>query len=230
MNYRKNGIIKILLCLSLLVPFIGFSEDSKEELITVDFQCLGLGEQFRRMNLYYMDGDEVKNIVMNDLARTRSYEYTGLRNLVFYSDPEIQKAVTSIKLSITKKKPLLLFLPNEKQESKKLYRIVEIEDSASKFGAGTYFFYNLSSRDLAWKVGKEMFKIKSGTREYRTIKIAGEHVPVIGVDISIDGQNRRVYRSGFKNYPNVRRIVFIRDAVAGESGKVRLQVIEDFVK
>jgi hypothetical protein len=230
MNYRKKRIIKLLLCLSLLVPLIGFSENAKEDIISVEFQCLGLGEQFRRMNFYYKDGEEVKSIVMNDLARTKSYEYTGLKNLVFYSDIETQKAVTSVTLSIAKKKPLLLFLPNEKQESKRLYRIVEIEDSLLTFGAGTYFFYNLSSRDLAWKVGKEMFKIKSGTREYRTINIEGEHVPVIGVDISIDGQNRRVYRSGFKNYPNVRRIIFIRDTVVGEAGKIRLQVIEDFTK
>ena len=218
--------IVCLLCAAHLLP----AQDKPPELVSFSYRCLGLGREFRHMELYVGAGEGAarQQIYLNDLAKTNSYEYRGLPVLSFYAKATGGLPVAQARYNPEHDFPLLLFTKNP-EGSATPCRVLPIEDSWQAHGVGTYQLVNLSSKALFWKVGAERFKIESN--DLRVIEVDGTSAktPVIALEVNKDGKPSRVYRAKWHNLKNMRRLIFVRDTNDNEVGSVRVQVVEDFL-
>ena len=220
---------RLLPIICLLCAALPVLAQEEPEHVSFAYRCLGLGREFRHLELYVGAGEEGtrQQIHLNDLAKTNSYEYQGLPVIDFYTGATGGLPVARAKYNPEHDAPLLLFTKNS-EGSAMPYRVLSIEDSWQKQGVGTYQLVNLSSKALFWKVGEERFQIES--KDLRVIEVDGTNAktPVIALEVNKDGKPSRVYRAKWHNLENMRRLIFVRDTNENEVGSVRVSVIEDF--
>lgn len=197
------------------------------EQVSFSFRCIGLGSEFRQMDLWVDNGSGGKRerIRMGTASKTPSISYTGLPQLVFFRQAEGGERFAQVLYNPNLKDPLYIFTS---LEGKQGARITTIEDSWSVYGANTYLLVNISGRDLYWQMGTERFKIEDTDFKVIDVPKSVEKTPVIALEIDEEGTASRVYRAKWQNRPNMRRLIFVREADENETGSVRVRVVEDF--
>jgi hypothetical protein len=211
----------------LLLPLLFMTQVLfSEEMDTLSFQfnCLGMDESFRRMELFYDTADGRAAIRMNDLAKTQLYSYSGDGILKFYKNKEGGSAIATYNYDQDFAQPLLIFVKSSDDK----YQIFSMDNSWDKLPINSYLFYNLSSKKLAWRVGEDYFGVEPGKSKMIKSEFKGEKTPIFALKIGEDDSSQRVYRAMWLNYDNIRRIIFIRDTLENEAGAIRVKVIEDF--
>ena len=217
-------VISILLSL-LLVSAVSAADPDQEQ-VSFSFRCIGLGSDFRQMDIWVDNGSGKRTrIRMGTASKTPSISYTGLPQLVFFTQAEGGQRFAQVSYNPKLKEPLYIF---SRPKGRNGARITSIEDSWSVYGVNSYLLVNLSGRELYWQVGTERFKIKD--TDFKVINVAKDQAktPVIALEIDKDGQPSRVYRAKWQNRLNMRRLIFVRAAGENETGSVRVRIIEDF--
>jgi hypothetical protein len=196
--------------------------------VSFNFRCIGLGVEFRQMELYLDPGGEGKRqkVRLNDLAKTSQFEYSGVPLLRFYREPVGGSIFARVRYNPEQKEPLFIFT---KAGDATIARVTSIEDSWSVYGANSYLLVNISGRALFWQVGEQRFKIED--TDFKVIEVPKKEAktPVIALEVDEEGQASRVYRAKWHNFPNMRRLIFVRDTNENEVGSVRVSVVEDFL-
>ncbi len=220
--------MKTLYCFlfSLFVATAVLTAKDEPPQVSFDFRCIGLGREFRQLELYLDSGAETRQKVrLNDLAKTNSVEYTGLPQLKFYKQAEGGQPFARVQYNREQKQPLFIFT---RAQDAKVARITSIEDSWTVYGANSYLLVNISGRALFWQVGAQRFKIDDTDFKVINVPKGEAKTPVIALEIDESGEAARVYRAKWHNFSNMRRLIFVRASGENETGSVRVQVIEDF--
>lgn len=223
-------MMKILLHILLFICLKAVVFGAEPEGTTVSFQyrCLGLGREFRQMEIFLDSGGEESRqpIRLNDLAKTSPLEYSGAPILRFFDKAVGGAPLAQLQYNPSQKEPLFIF--SGKGDSKGI-RVNSIEDSWEVYGANSYQLVNMSGKVLYWQVGEERFKVQD--TDFKVIEVPKKQAktPVIALEVGEDGEAARVYRAIWHNLPNMRRLIFVRAAGENETGSVRVNVVEDFL-
>lgn len=204
-----------------------YAQDQPEP-VRFDFRCLAMSKDLRLMELYLGSPDDAERqkVRLNDLSKTERYSYFGSPLLSFYDQPQGGEVVANYRHNPAHEAPLLIFVEN-KEGLAPAFRVLGIEDSWSKVGAGSSLLVNLSTKPLYWQFGDERFQIPSNDQRLIEAK-EGAKTPVIALEVDQNGNPFRVYRGQWLNVKNMRRLIFVRDTTKREVGSVRVKVIEDF--
>lgn len=199
------------------------------EEVSFDFQCIGLSQEFRQLDLYFSSGNEGERqrIRLGNLSKSLVAHYRGPRLVLFYDQPSGGQPVAGMRLKPSIKSPIFIF-GKAPEGAKHKYMVFQLENDWSVYGANSYVLVNLSSYVLHWKVGGERFKLEAKRKHAISVDAGREKTPVIALESDINGKVSRVYRARWRNAPNMRRLIFIRDCGANELGKVSVQVVEDY--
>jgi hypothetical protein len=164
---------------------------------------------------------------LGDLAKSPLSEYHGLPLVQFYDQPVGGSVVGKVRFKEGMKSPLFIFGPGSAKRGTK-YSVYAIENDWSVHEANSYLLINLSSKQLYWQVGDQRFKLKARDKHAISVDGGQEKTPVLILGANAEGKPSRVYRAKWHNHPNLRRLVFVRDAGPDELGSVRVQIVEDY--
>jgi hypothetical protein len=200
-----------------------------EELISFDFQCIGLNKEFRSVDVYLSAGEDSprQRVRLNDLSKSRVQQYRGVPELLFYNQASGGVPAARVQLNPSIKSPLFIFAQTASGPNLQ-YSVFAIENDWSVHGPNSYILINLSDRVLYWNVGKQRFKLEARNQHVVSVDGTDQKTPVVVLESDADGKVSRVYRAKWRNVANLRRLVFIRNAGPDELGSVRVQVVEDF--
>ena len=222
--YRNCLIGLWLFCATL---YCGAAES--EEVVSFDFQCIGLSKDFRRVDVYLTAGEDSprQRVRLNDLSKSRVQHYRGAPVVLFYDQASGGVPVARVQLNPSMKSPLFIFAKTAATSNMK-YSVLAVENDWSVHGPNSYVLINLSSQVLYWKVGEQRFKLEARNKHVVSVDAATAKTPVVVLESDAEGKVSRVYRAKWRNVENMRRLVFIRDTGPNELGSVRVQVVEDF--
>jgi hypothetical protein len=223
--FFKNCLVILL----LLGMALSCGAEEPGNLVSFDFQCIGLSKDFRRVDVYFGSGEDQprKRVRLGDLSKSLAHHYQGPPLILFYDQPSGGQLVARAQLKPSMKSPLFIF-NHAPDKSNMKYSVFPIENDWSEHGVNSYLLINLSSRVLYWKVGEQRFKLEAKSKHAISVDGGEEKTPIVVLESKSDGKVSRVYRAKWRNKANLRRLVFIRDAGPNELGSVRVQVVEDF--
>ena len=221
----RNGLVGLLLLCSTVYFFCIESD----EVISFDFQCVGLSEDFRRVDVYLSAGEDLprQRVRLNDLSKSRVQNYRGPSAVVFYNKASGGAPVARVKLSASIKSPLFIFTLTS-SKPKLAYSVSSIENDWSVHGSNSCVLVNLSSQTLDWQVGDQRFELEASDQHAVSVDGANDKTSVVVLASDANGKVSRVYRAKWRNVATMRRLVFIRNTGPNELGSVRVQVVEDF--
>ena len=199
-----------------------------EELVSFDFQCIGLSKELRLADVYVSAGPESprQRVPLSDLSKSPLQRYHGTPEVVFYNKASGGTPVARIPHNPSIKSPLFIFAAAAANSNGK-YSVFAIENDWSVHGSNSYVLINMSGQVLYWMLGDKRFKLEARNKHAVSIDASGKKTPVVVLESDEDGKVSRVYRAKWRNVDNMRRLVFIRDAGPNELGSVKVQVVED---
>tara|TARA_B110000305_G_C19327228_1_gene582086 strand:+ start:441 stop:929 length:489 start_codon:yes stop_codon:yes gene_type:complete len=125
--------------------------------VNIEFTCISLDASIRKEKLYYLKNNRPINIRVNNLFHSPVYKYSGLNTLSFYTKGENGKHLLKGKANIDQnlKNACVFFYQESSENNSPKYKTIAFENSAEKYPAGSYRFYNLTKETVAIKIGEE---------------------------------------------------------------------------
>jgi len=213
---RNSLLIRgLLLPLLLLAPANLSAQE--EETVSIQFAAVAWEETIR--GLFYFDAGEPKPIIVLNGSPGERFPYEGPPNLTFFrktTNPEgeaIYTPVASVPVPPEERDLLLLFIGRNNPGELK---IVAMPDSRDNFGAGGFYFQNLTSRRVALRVGDATMTL--APRELEIVQTSPDRTQNVDVRIaSSDAENNwsLVYESRWGPPRNRRIWVFLHGGVDG---------------
>lgn len=122
-----------------------------QELTNIRFSAFSLKGKIGEMS--FLNGGEVEKVRVGNYRRTRTVDYQGAPELVFFTGPLSADGtptgvVARTRIDPNLKQPLLLFAKTAQG-----YNVVQIEDDPAQFPLGTVRFMNLTGRKHEVHIG-----------------------------------------------------------------------------
>ncbi|WP_309383075.1 hypothetical protein [Cerasicoccus frondis] len=220
---RKLFYILLWGCFSVA----GFAQS--EQMVSVRFRCLSLDAPIRTPLYVRPEGGEAIRIYNN--ARTDWIQYSGPLPIVFYKDSEVKGAprvpVAKFNLNPEVEAPLLLFSRSKSGPAE--YDIYSINDSAEFSPVGSFRIYNFTEKDVAGKIGDQVFRVKPNA--FAVTKIPETDSVSISVKLAegtSDGV-KRLFAATWNFSSKFRYLVFIMPSDDPTRGNIQIRKITDYV-
>ncbi len=180
---------------------------------------------------------EGKQVIVKDLSsslRSAMFDYTGPATLSIYPresqllgtrgapPPPMPEPLAKISLPADIQAPLIVLAPNP--GGPQPFRALVLEDDPGKFPFGSYLLVNFSQKRVAASMGKHRFIIEPGQRNLVQNDERAFHLKMAVPRDQEEGW-RMIYDTFFPNWDNVRTLVFMVDAPAGDASRVSLRTL-----
>lgn len=194
--------------------------------IQVNFRALAWSKPIR--DLYFVQGGQPVPVRMSNRAVSQVYSYRGQSPLRFYKNKQTAEGETvpvevgQVSFSNGSHKPLLVFLPNGDAN----YRIISLADE-KLYQLGSCFLYNVSGKNLAFKVGGEQMLMKPQMFQRIDLQEIAKTEPVKdSVSVAIASQDDQdawdvVYKQRWPILENSSFLVF----AINQEGHIRVRLI-----
>ncbi len=199
------------------------------EIVSVRFRCLSLDAPIRTPLYVQPEGGQGVRIYNN--VRTGWINYQGTLPIVFYKDSDAENApripVARYNLPPDNPAPLLLFSRTKSGPAE--YDVYSINDSASLSPVGSFRIYNFTERDVAGKIGDQVFRVKPNA--YAVTEMPETNSVSVSVKLA-EGTNegvKRLFAATWDYSSKCRYLVFIMPTDDPTRGNIQIRKITDFV-